>query len=249
MRKLLILLFIGTCFQSMAQTEEMTNQGFMFTPQYAYQIPRGDMYDRFLNFSSIGLNIYYKHKNNLTLGVDYDWYFGNSLNEGGNFSNITAEAQQIIDADGRFSVVRLNIQGNYITGNIGYLFNIVKDEPNSGILVMAGAGFMQHKIDIKATELKIPQINGEYEKGYDKLTYGLATKQFIGYQYLVTKNHYHFRAGVEFNQGFTQGRRTWDFNANQSGLDKRFDGTIALKFGVIVPVYTKSADDEEFFID
>jgi hypothetical protein len=55
--------------------------------------------------------------------------------------------------------------------------------------------------------------------------------------------------GIEFNQGFTQGRRTWDFNANKSGLDKRFDTTTALKIGILVPIYTKSAQDEEFFID
>ena len=77
----------------------------------------------------------------------------------------------------------------------------------------------------------------------------LPPKQYLGYQYLVAKNRYHLRLGMEFNQGFTQGRRTWDFNANTSGLTKRFDRTIALKFGLIVPVYTKDKDDEEFFID
>jgi hypothetical protein len=136
-----------------------------------------------------------------------------------------------------------------VTANVGYLINLPRDEPNSGILLSGGAGFMQHRIDIIASQVTIPQVNGEYEKGYDQLTYGFATKQFIGYQYLVDKNRYHFRAGIEFNQGFTEGRRTWDFNANKSALGKRLDTTTALKIGIIVPVYTKAKEDEEFFID
>ena len=116
-------------------------------------------------------------------------------------------------------------------------------------IFMGGIGFMQHKIDFVSSQVTIPQLNDEYEYGYDKLTNGLATKEYIGYQYSTEKNRYRFRAGLEFNQGFTRGRRTWDFNENKSGLDKRFDTTIAFKLGIIVPVYTKSKNDEEFFTD
>ncbi len=247
----IITLFTGLIFGILtySQNLNLSKQGFLFAPHLAYQIPSGDLAKTYTNFSSIGLSSLYKTKGNLMFGIDYDWYFGNSINEQGNFSQITAESQQIIDAEGNFSVVRLNIKGNYGTANCGYLINLPKDEANSGILVMVGAGVMQHKIDIISSQNKIPQINNEYEYGYDKLAYGFATKQYLGYQYLTNKNRYHLRAGIEFNQGFTQGRRTWDFNANKSGLDKRRDNTIALKFGIIVPVYTKAATDEEFFID
>lgn len=248
MRKIMAILLASCGLASNAQTQEYAEQGFLFTPHISYQIPLADMYDRFLNFRSVGISGYYKAQSGVTFGLEYDWYFGNGINEGGLFSEITASEQQIIDLDGHFSVVRTSIKGNYITANAGYLFNL-NDEKNSGILVMGGAGFMQHKIDIRSSQLKVPQINGEYEKGYDKLAYGLAIKQFVGYQYLSPKNQYHLRAGVEINQGFTKGRRTWDYNLNRPGTDKRFDGTIALKFGVIVPIYTKQADDEMYFID
>ena len=234
---------------SQAQIANFSSQGFLFTPNFAIQVPHADLAERFRTFASIGLGINYKTKSNFMFGVDYDWYFGNRIKESGTFSEITIDSGQIIDSDGNFSIVRLNIKGNYLTANVGYLFNLPKDEPNSGILIQAGVGWMQHKIDIVSSQNKIPQINGEYEKGYDKLTYGIATKQFVGYQHLVNKNHFHFRIGLEFNQGFTQGRRTWDFNKNESGLDKRFDGTIAIKAGIVVPVFTKAKDDEEFFID
>lgn len=245
----LFLAFILIPLIGLSQSFAGKEQGFMFSPHAALQFPQADLQERYNNFASIGLSALYKTKSNFLFGAEYDWYFGDGVNEVGTFSAITTEFGQIIDADGNYSVVRLNIKGNYATGNFGYLINLPSDEKNSGILIMLGAGLMQHKIDIVSSQVKIPQINGEYEKGYDKLAYGFATKQYIGYQYLTQKNRYHLRAGVEFNQGFTQGRRTWDFNANAPGTAKRNDGTIALKVGIIVPVYTKEAEDEEFFFD
>jgi len=249
MIRILLILILANPFAALAQSFSGKEQGFLFTPHAALQFPKADLQERYNNFASIGLSTYYKTKKNFLFGFEYDWYFGNGVNEIGTFSEITAESGQIIDSDGNFSVIRLNLKGNYGTANVGYLINVPSDEKNSGILLSVGAGIMQHKIDIVSSQNKIPQINGEYDKGYDKLAYGFATKQYIGYQYLSLKNRYHFRAGLEFNQGFTQGRRTWDFNANAPGTDKRFDATVAVKLGIVVPVFTKATEDEEFFFN
>lgn len=225
------------------------NQGFLFTPHWSYQKVGGDMKTRFYDFSSIGLAVEYKTKKNIQFGLDYDWYYGNHVRDTGLFTSITGPSGQIIDQNGNFSVVRLSISGNNLVAHVSYICPIIRKWENSGIVVSAGAGFMQHKINIFSSQVTIPQINGEYEKGYDRLTYGFASRQFVGFQYLINKNKFHFRVGLEFNQGFTQGRRTWNYSTNSSGLEKRFDSTTAFKIGVIVPVYTKEKDDEEFFIN
>jgi hypothetical protein len=244
------LLLFGFLIFSVAKGQITTpSQGFLFSPQFSVHQPIGDLADRFTNFGSIGLSTNYKFQNGLLAGLEYDWYFGDALKEIGTFSQITGPSGQILDQDGNYAVVRFGIRGHNATANLGYLINLKKKNPNSGILIQGGAGFLQHKVYIFSSVLKVPQINNEYLKGYDKLTYGVNFRQFIGYQYLVSRNRYHFKAGIEFNQGLTQGRRTWDFNANKSGLDERFDGSISFKAGIIVPVYTKKADDEEFFIN
>jgi hypothetical protein len=230
MNRLILLICVLLPHLVFSQAEVKTSQAFLFTPHIAFHNVGGDMKDRFNNFNSLGMSIDYKFKNNFTIGVDYDWFFGRAVKDNGIFSNITGESGLIIDQNGDFSVI-----------------NLPRVQSNSGVLIQLGGGFMQHKIDIFSSQITIPQLNGDYEKGYDQLAYGFATKQFIGYQYLVNHNRYHFRAGIEFNQGYTEGRRTWNFNTNDSGLDKRFDTTTALKFGVIVPIYTKKAEDEEFF--
>lgn len=250
MKKWIILFAVlSSATQLAAQSDMKTEQGFLFVPHVAYNTAGGDLQQRFENFASLGLGIDYKFKNNFIVGVDYDWFFGDNVKDSGVFSGIGGPTGNIIDENGDFAVIQLNMKGNYATANIGYLLNLPKNEPNSGILFSVGAGFMQHRIDIVSSQVTIPQINDEYEFGYDQMTYGFATKQYVGYQYLSEKNKFHFRLGVEYNQGFTQGRRTWDYNANKSGLAKRFDSTIAIKFGLVVPVYTKKTEDEEFFID
>jgi len=247
MTRFVILALILLPQLSRAQSEVKTTQAFLFTLQIAVHKVGGDMKNRFNNFNAVGMDVSYKFKNNFILGLDYEWFYGRSVKDNGVFSQIDGSTGFIIDQNGNFSVISLHIKGHYGTVNLGYLINLPKVQKNSGILLALGGGYMQHKIDIFSSQVTIPQLNGDYEKGYDQLTSGWATKQYIGYQYLVNHNRYHFRLGLEFNQGFTQGRRTWDYNANRSGLDKRLDTTIALKLGVIVPIYTKKAEDEEFF--
>ncbi len=246
-----IVLFVILFFvlRLSAQSDMKTDQGFMFVPHVAYNVAGADLQQRFENFASIGLGVDFKFKNNFVVGVDYDWFFGDNVKDNGIFSGIGGPTGNIIDENGDFAVIQLNMKGNYATANFGYLLNLPKSEPHSGVLFYVGAGMMQHRIDIVSSQVTIPQLNDDYEFGYDQMTYGFATKQYIGYQYLSEKNKLHLRLGIEYNQGFTQGRRTWDYNANTSGLVKRFDSTVALKLGLIVPVYTKKSEDEEFFID
>lgn len=233
----------------MAQSDMKTEQGFLFVPHVAFNSPGAELKERFGNFTSLGLAVDYKLKSNLVIGLDYDWFFSDNVKDNGIFSNIGGPSGNIIDENGDFAVIQLNMKGNYATVNVGYLLNLSKKEPNSGLLLSVGVGAMQHRIDIISSQVTIPQLNDEYEYGYDQLTYGFATKQYIGYQHLTEKNKYQFRIGVEYNQGFLQGRRTWDYDANISGLSKQFATTAVLKFGLVVPVFTKQAKDEEFFID
>lgn len=249
MYRITAILFVLVSASAWSQSEIKTDQGFLFTPQYGFHTPGADLKERFNTFSALGLGVDYKFKSNFSIGVNYEWMFANNIKNTSPFSSITSTSGQVIDQNGDFSQIRLNMKGHLATLNLGYLINLPSDEPNSGLLIQVGGGFLQHRIDIVSSQVTIPQVNGDYEFGYDKMTYGFATTQYIGYQYLVEKNRYHFRLGVAFNQGFTEGRRTWDFNTNSSGLDKRFDTTVALKASLIVPVYTKSAKEEKFFID
>lgn len=227
---------------------DIKRQGFLFTPEVTFARPSVDLADRFGRFNGIGLCVEYKFKSNLQFGFDYNWFFGDSVKEQDLFGGIMGPSGQIIDQNGNFSVLRTEMRGHIISGQLAYVIPFSAKHWNSGLYVSAGVGVLIHKINIQASQVTIPQINGEYRAGYDRLTSGLVLRQFIGYQYM-SGNEYNLRVGIEFNQGLTQGRRTWNFNTNSSGTDSRRDDILAFKAGLIVPVFTKKAEDEEFFID
>ncbi len=224
-------------------------QGYLFDIQYNVHNPGGDLEDRFGWNSAIGIGGRYKFESGWTVGIQYTWMFGNNVKEVNMFDSILGSTGEIIDKDGLFSVIRLNERGHIMTGNVGKLFPLTKSNRNSGIYVEVGTGFMIHRIDIFASTLSVPQITGDYEKGYDRLTGGLAFSQFIGYQYLDPKKRINFQAGFVFHQAFTQSMRTVDFDTRTYNATKRTDLLNGFRIGVTIPVYTKKLEEEEFFID
>ena len=243
---MLVFLGLGAYAQRL---EPEARQGFLFQPHWAYQYAGGDLAERYYPFSSIGMAVEYKTRSGWQFGFDYDWYYGEKVRDTGLFEGIIASSRQVIDQDGHFSIIDMDIQGHYVSMQVGRLFSLTAKRPNSGIYLALGAGYLRHKIDIRASQVTIPQINGEYEKGYDRLAGGPALREFIGYQFLEQHNRFHFRVGLEFNQGFTKGMRSWNYSTNSPGTEDRLDLPVALKFSLIVPVYTKESEDEEFFID
>ena len=89
MNRLILLIFVILPHLVFSQAEVKTSQAFLFTPHIAFHKVGGDMKGRFNNFNSLGMNIDYKFKNNFTIGVDYDWFFGRAVKDNGIFSNIT----------------------------------------------------------------------------------------------------------------------------------------------------------------
>lgn len=251
-RSLLVISFLlSVAFQVNAQEKRVfpKKQGYLFDVQYGIQNPGGDLEDRFGWNSTLGFGARYKFEAGWTLGVKYNWMFGNRVKETNMFDSILGPSDELIDKDGLFSVIRLNQRGHTMTLNGGRLFPILKNNKNSGILVDVGFGFMLHRIDIFASSLTVPQITEDYEKGYDRLTGGMAFNQFIGYQHLDLKKRINFQVGFSFQQAFTQSMRSIDFDTRTYNDTKRTDMLQGIRIGIILPVYTKKLTEEEFFID
>ena len=90
MRLISLLFIVSATICSFGQSEMRTEQAFLFSPHYALQLPGGDLSERYSQFSSMGLGVDFKFKNNVVLGIDYDWFFGTSVKDSGVFSNINA---------------------------------------------------------------------------------------------------------------------------------------------------------------
>jgi len=216
----------------------------MFSLSYMFQIPGGDMADRFGPNSNIGGSFMHKFKNNLYYEVNSNFLFGSVLKNDALtiFDSITESHGKIINENGEYAKVVTSERGFFAGGRIGYIIPVWKNNPNSGIMVSAGGGLLQHKIRIDNDGNNTPQILDEYKKGYDKLTNGFATTEFVGVVYYGKQMLVNFYAGVELYQGFTQSRRSYDFNLMGPDLRKRSDNLYSIKVGWIIPIYKRLPD-------
>lgn len=214
---------------------------------YGYYLPFADMSERFGGFSNAHGSYNYKSRKNWMLSAEGGFMFGNRIDVDSMFKNISTSDGQIIGSDGKAATVRVYQRGYTITVNGGKLFPIGKPNRNSGVVVMAGVGFVQHKIRIETLGNTVEYLNKQYKKGYDRLTNGLLLRQYIGYQYLGNKQMLNFNFGIDINQGFTQGRRSYLFETGLPDNEKRTELFIGLRVGWSLPLYKRASD--KFYVN
>lgn len=216
----------------------------MFTAGYSLQVPGGDLKTRFGVNSTIGSSFVYKHKTNILFDLNCHYLFGSSLKEEAStiLDGIKDSDGHIINEHGEFAKIVLSERGLFAGARLGYVIPVLKGNPNSGIMISAGGGLLQHKIRIENDGNNAPQILNDYKKGYDKLTNGFCLTEFIGFVYFGKQHLVNFYAGFEFYQGFTQSRRSYDFNLMGPDLQKRRDYLSGFKVGWIIPIYKRAPD-------
>ncbi|MFH2144135.1 MAG: hypothetical protein ABIJ97_17040 [Bacteroidota bacterium] len=242
-RLLLILLFVNAVMFSQSRIDSA-----MFIPMFkgviAYQIPGGDLSRRFGNNFSTGGGFQIKTKSNILFSAECTYLFGNKLkNEATSVLNaIMTSDGQIIDQNGEFATVLLTERGFYAGGRTGLIIPVFGSNPNSGVLITGGLGFLQHKIRIENDGNRAPQILNEYKKGYDKLTNGLFATESIGYMYIGKNQILNFAVEFEFYQAWTKCRRNFNFDTMEKDDEQRLDMLGGLKISWLIPLYKRMAD-------
>jgi hypothetical protein len=214
---------------------------------YSYQAPGGDLSKRFFGNSAIGGGYLFKTKKNWLFGADGYFMFRDTIRETGVLDSISTSDGNIIDGNGIYADVRLYERGFNMSLKAGKLFPVWGPNKNSGIVFLCGVGLLQHKIRIENPGNGAPQIKGDYKKGYDRLTNGLAINEFIGYMYLGNSRLVSFYAGFEFTQAWTQNRRSYNFDLMGPDNTKRFDLLSGFRVGWIIPLYKRSADKYYYY--
>ena len=254
MIKLRQLFFILLAVLSLLlSTQELRAQYFdgneeaaiLFNFNYALQNPGGDLSDRFDRNSNFGIALEYltKPSSNLIFGLEGQVLFGNNVKENV-LVNLLTEEGALIGNDRNYADVRLSQRGFYIGALAGKLFPLSSVNKRSGIRITIGSGLLQHKIRIQGDPVReVPQLSGEYAKGYDRLTNGLALTQFIGYQYLAVNKRVNFYIGIDLTQAFTRSRRDFDFDRMAADTEDRLDLLYGFRIGWTLPFYLAPADE------
>jgi hypothetical protein len=197
------------------------------------------MVSRFGWNSNIGLHVDFKTKSSILFGLEGNFLFGSKVKEDV-LSILRTEDSAIIDQNGGYATVLNMERGFVINAYCGYLIKKLNPNPNSGILIKIGVGYMQHKIRIEHNKSPVPALEGEYVKGYDRLTGGINISEFIGYQLLSNSKLVNFFAGFEFVQGFTRSLRDWNTDQMRKDETKRIDLLSGFRVGWILPLYKRA---------
>ncbi len=247
---ILSLSFLFICISNSYSQDERKNIGNLIALnfQFGAGIPGGDLADRFGTTLSVGTGMdFITEKKNFIFGWKGDFHFGNEVKEnilgglapeGFIFGNSFSSANELRRAQ----------RGFYIGAHVGKIFPLSSENNRSGLRVTLGAGLLQHKIRLQQDPSNfVNQIGGDYAKGYDRLSNGLALRQFVGYQLLGKDKLVNFTFGLEFIQGFTQNRRSYNFDEMRADTEKRVDLLIGLKVGWTLPFYVGESTGEIYY--
>lgn len=207
-----------------------------------YQMPGGDMVKRFGNNFAFGAVFQYKFKSNWMVGLEGRYLFSDNVKENTILDGFKTPDGNIIDGTGQYGLVLLYERGLYLNVKGGKIFPLQFLNPNSGILLNAGVGYLQHKIWIDTPGSPIPYLEGDYKKGYDRFSNGISLSEFIGLISFSNKKLVNFYAGFECIQGFTQNRRAMNFDTGLKDDKQRLDLLFGIHLGWMFPIYKRVAD-------
>lgn len=215
------------------------------TLSYAYQVPGGDLADRFGPNHNVGLSASIKFKSNYSLGVEGSFLFGNNVVDRNILSGMVTSNGVVVDQEGQPASILLFERGYSIMAFGGKLIPVAGPNPNSGMLLKVGGGYLRHRLLIESQNNVVPALEGEYAKGYDRLTAGPAALLFVGYQHLSNNRRVNFLVGFEMLLGFTSSLRPFNFDSGRPGDSGRMDFLSGLRAGWTLPIY-KARDDRQF---
>ncbi|MCC7246210.1 MAG: hypothetical protein IT269_11065 [Saprospiraceae bacterium] len=219
-------------------------KAILFSPSLGINWPGGDLVNRFGQGASVGGTIELISANNWIFGADGSYFFGAQVKDDP-LAIIRTPEGDIIGNNMILASILYKQRGFYAGGMIGKLI-VFNPDKRSGLRVTLSGGWTQHYIRLQDDSRNVPQIKLEYAPGYDRLTGGPAIAQFIGWQHLGRKRGMNFMIGLEFQQGFTQTLREWDFSERRKLDGQRTDLRFGLKGAWTLPLYLRKSSEIEY---
>ena len=206
-------------------------------------LPTNYLHDWFKPNLGVGTGLTLKTKKNWTLDLQLGYMFGGNLRDitCPFLGNLADENGRIIDGNGMKTDIYTEGRYWYFGLGAGKVIPVSRWK-NSGIWVRLNAGYFGHKIKITDYDHQIPQLDGDYLKGYDHLSGGFALNQFIGYLFIQKNRLLNFYGGFEFYEIWTKPSRNYIINEGPTDNAKvQFSSLIGLKIGWNIPLYEKKS--------
>lgn len=243
-RTALFTLLLLPCFAGHCQTNIRDTTIALFAVQlsYAHQWPGADLASRYGDNSNLGISTYRKWRSNFFVGVEGSFIFGNKVLEPGLLNNVINSAGQVVDEQGAMADVFLFERGWTAHAFVAKLFPVIGPNPNSGVVLKLGGGYMRHKVRVQTQQNEVPQLEGEYLEGYDRLCAGPSALAYLGYHHFGNRRLVNFHVGLEVMAGFTESLRLYNFDTETYNAPNRFDLLSGIRVGWSLPIYRRLDD-------
>jgi len=222
---------------------QSNRSGVLVPVTFKFQVPAGDLSDRFGVNSAVAVGLMYKYKNNWIIGTEGSFFFGNRVKETSLLeSYVFTSSGNIVGSNGYPTDIFFYERGYDISFKVGKLIPLLKNNKDSGLFLQAGGGFMSHKIFISLKDFAVPFLTGDYAKGIDRLTNGISFSQQIGYLHLDKKKLTNINLGFEIIEAFTKNRRSYNFDEMRADDKLRLDIFLGIRLSIILPIYNQTGD-------
>lgn len=209
---------------------------------YTANFPMGDLAKRYGYINGVGAVVNYKTKHNWIFGLEGNFLFTKKLKNDSLLDGLKDSHGNITGVDGNTAIYVLNMYGFNVNAHAGKIIPIFGSNPNSGLYISLGVGYLLHKINIETNYAVVPLIEKDQRRNYDYLTTGINLDQFLGYSYMSNNGFVSFYAGFYAMEGFTKNARSYSY---QTGLplskDLRYDITVGIRAGWYIPIYKRKA--------
>jgi hypothetical protein len=222
--------------------------GFLIRPHFGAWIPGGDVGETFGSGLETGLSLGYKWPSNWILTGEGSFLFGSNVKIGGTvFSQIQTDLGYLLNSNGQYSLENVNMRGWSAGVHVAKITGWLGHNPSSGIIFGLGGGYLRHWMGIKYNQEFIPQISGEYAKGYDRMHGGMYLRQSAGYHHAGNKRKINFLLTLEFTQAFTTNLRGFNFDTEMADTQSKLDFFSGLRFTWFFPMYEKGLEQYYYY--
>ncbi|MDW8015749.1 MAG: hypothetical protein RMK19_07030 [Bacteroidia bacterium] len=223
---------------------------FLASVVYSGYIPQYDLAQRFGYSSVIGGEIAYKLRGGGYIALQGGGLIGDKIVEEGFLEGLYLPSFQkagilaFVDENGKVFTPNFRQRGWLASLRIGKILSslrLPRHNPNCGIYIELGAGYLSHRILIdKARSERLPLLEGEYLKGLDRLTGGGGFIQSIGYRFFSNNGLINFLIGAEAGQYFTRSLRGYLYDKALPDRNRRRDFWIGFRVGWSLLIYEKA---------
>ena len=265
MRKTTLTLFLmlATVTSVVAQTpRNLSKEAIpvtMFQVTYAAQLPGMDTKTDFGFTNTIGGSVIYKSEGNWLFTANGNFIFGDKV-KGSRIDllgeSITTVYGEVIGGGGLPTSLAFFQRGFHFQAEVGKLFALAPN-PNSGIFVQAGLGYLRNRIriDYMIEAQNTPyQLIDDYQYGYDRMRGGMALHGEAGYLIMSNSRVYNLSVSLEVTYARTKPLRDYDFRVfyDENGephimgyndKNKRFnDLYYGIRLSWMIPAYQRQPD-------